>query len=179
MLTVAVAEDENVRNESDTISERLIVISPRLFRYLRSVLRNEEDAEDALGQTYLEIWRLRGDAPEEDDALAAWAFAVSRNVARNQLRTRQRRLRLHQKLRDLTPPASLEEPPHAEFRSDDLARAVRLLPEIDQAIVFLVFVEDMDHESASRILNLKPSTLRSRILRIRRFIKRKLETDDL
>ena len=56
------------------------------------------DAADVVADTFLVAWRRRGDIPAEPKTLP-WLYGVARRVLANQRRSRNRRTRLHDRLR--------------------------------------------------------------------------------
>lgn len=62
---------------------------PALFRFCRSLLRTQEEAEDVVQETFLKLLRHLQGAGERGN-LKAWLFTVAANGCRDRLRTRWR-----------------------------------------------------------------------------------------
>jgi RNA polymerase sigma factor (sigma-70 family) len=64
--------------------------SARLLAYAGSMLRNREDAEDAVQTTFMNAYNslVDGRVPRQE---ASWLFRIARNVCLNRIRTHQRK----------------------------------------------------------------------------------------
>lgn len=60
-----------------------------IYGFILSILKNEQDAEDILQDTYLRIWKTAGSYTPRGKPLA-WMFTVARNLALMRLREQSR-----------------------------------------------------------------------------------------
>ncbi|HVP68454.1 MAG TPA: sigma-70 family RNA polymerase sigma factor [Anaeromyxobacteraceae bacterium] len=67
-------------------TEAIRGLGPRVLRYFRSVLRDEDEAADAFSQFAENVWKGLADY-RGDSALLTWAFRIARNVAANTRRS--------------------------------------------------------------------------------------------
>ena len=157
------------------------------FRYVKNTEDAEEIAQDVLMKVYQKIDAFRGDS-----ALSSWIYRITFNAAMSRLRhTRATRLaetadvpvgltaeessglpRSHDPA-DLSSPADEQLLRH-QLR-EQLARAVQALPGIYRTPVILRDLQGLTTEEASRRLNLKVQTLKSRLHRGRLLLRRHLE----
>jgi RNA polymerase sigma-70 factor (ECF subfamily) len=154
----------------------------RLFRVARAVLRNDDEAEDALQEAYLKafagIGQFRGEA-----GLATWLTAITLNEARGRLRRRRPTMELAVMdeigIRVIPFPGHAEAPdPEAEaVRSEIrllLERAIDALPEDFRVVFMLRDVEGCSVEETAAQLDLNPQTVRTRLFRARQLLRRDL-----
>jgi RNA polymerase sigma-70 factor, ECF subfamily len=155
----------------------------RLYRIARSVLRDPDDAEDALQQAYVNaftnIASFRGEA-----RLSTWLSRIVLNEALGRLRSRQRTVRI----------ASMDEAEAAEAKiirfpsAPDperrmaqheitvmLEQAIDELAEPFRVVLVARVVEEMSVEETAELLGLKPATVKTRLHRARLLVKRTLE----
>lgn len=153
-----------------------------VYRFARSLTRNEADAQDVLQETYLRAYRSWDTFLPGSDA-RRWLFTICRNVF---LRTREREKR-HVVLEDGDVEAVAGVIAHADAARDGadaiLSRA-DLAPALDGALaalqepfrstVVLVDLEDQSYEDAAQILGVPIGTVRSRLFRGRRLLQEHL-----
>jgi RNA polymerase sigma-70 factor (ECF subfamily) len=140
-----------------------------LFQVAYAVLRNPHDAEDAVQQTFLKLYRSRnwGDLDNERAFLAraVWRVAVGRP---------QRRA---ESLGDADIPAPGEDPEQAAISADRSALVARLigaLPEELRQPLALSTVEEMTSQQIAAVMGIPEATVRGRLMRARQILKEKL-----
>lgn len=153
-----------------------------VYRFARSLTRNDTDAEDVVQDTYLRAYKSWHTFQPGSDA-RRWLFAIARNVF---LRSRERvrpevdpnegdiekvdsSTRLSGAGRDTTE-ALLSRIDLAPALTDALER----LAEPFRSAVVLVDVEDQSYDSAAQVLGVPVGTVRSRLFRGRRLLQEML-----
>jgi RNA polymerase sigma-70 factor, ECF subfamily len=133
----------------------------RLFRATRAVLRNDADAEDALQQAWLEIYRhlssFRGDA-----AFTTWATRIAVNTAIRQGRKRPV-LADADAATGASPDVAFE---HAEL-GRMLERCLAQLPQGNREVMVLRDVLELDTAETAACLGLTEEAVRVRLHRAR------------
>ncbi len=144
-----------------------------LLYYLRRLLETEEDAWDALQETWLravrELPRLR-----DDRAFPAWVYAIARRVA---LRAR-RRARPSEPLPgddDETALAAAPEVSLAGFDPLDIHRALAGLSLAHRDVLALHFLEGFSIAEIGAITGAAEGTVKSRLFHARRALRARLE----
>ena len=121
----------------------------QLYRYCRSVLRNETDAQDALQTTFISAFgALRRD--QRDAPLRPWLFRIAHNESISQLRRR----RPTQELSDAYEAASvpLEEQVEERERLSALVADLHELPERQRAALVMRELSGLSHEDIALAL---------------------------
>lgn len=153
----------------------------RLYRYLLRIVRQPGTAEDLFQQTWLRVMeRIRSYDPQR--SFEGWLFALARNLAIDPLRRYR--------------PESLDEPlPSgdsqveliagagmgaleqllAQERADWLAESVAGLPLVFREVLTLRFEEEMKLEEISAVLGLPLGTVKTRLHRALKHLRRTLE----
>lgn len=148
---------------------------PNLRRYARVLVRDAVHAED-LVQDCLERAISREHLWQQGTNLRAWLFTILHNLYINQY------LR-HGGAATVVPlmeEHSLVSCPARQFHSmtlKDLARAFDDLPEQEQQVVLLVGLEGMQYEDAAHALGVPMGTVKSRLSRARRRLRRLMDGD--
>lgn len=134
----------------------------RLYRTAMTVLRNPQDAEDAVmdavGDAFSSISSLR-----EPELFEGWLFTILYNKARR-LAGRQKRAQ-GLPLIDEVVPDSGEQPTDALTERADLQAALSRLDEQERAIVALCVCQGYKSAEAGKILGINPATVRSKQMR--------------
>lgn len=143
-----------------------------VFRYARSLARDDAAAEDALQETFLAAWRnagaFRGEAP-----LRAWLFTVARNFVFRHARTRagepEETVPLDA-LGELAGWGSAGDPQEAMRRLEERERvenALEALSTADREILLLRELEGFTGEEAAKMLGLTLPAQKTRLHRAR------------
>ena len=148
---------------------------PRALRFALQMLRNREDAEEAVQDTFLRVHdnlaRFREDAPFDP-----WLFRILGNRCRTLLSKRKR----HDALveygdlpHDAASHGSVDLPNDGFAR--DVHRALAELPPEQREAFLLRHVNDMDYDEMTTVTGAKGSTLRMRVKRAIDALRGKLQ----
>jgi RNA polymerase sigma-70 factor (ECF subfamily) len=136
-----------------------------LFGFLRALLGDATEAEDALHEAFLGVLRAR-DERGEVRCFKAWLYGVARNLARNRVRARKRGERA---IGAVPEDAAVGAPPvHAEQallgheRAAALASAVARLP-VGLAEVYRLRAAGLSYEDVAGTLEVPVGTVKSRM----------------
>jgi RNA polymerase sigma-70 factor (ECF subfamily) len=153
------------------------------FRYMKNWEDAEEVTQDVLMKVFRKIDAFRGDA-----ALSSWIYRITFNTAMSRLRTgRSSRAAEQQRSEvpgDVAGSVLPQDPADWSSLADDhvlrremreqLVSALTTLPEVYRTPVVLRDIHGLSTEEASRILHVKPQTLKSRLHRGRLILRQAL-----
>ena len=160
----------------------------RVFRLAVGMLKNREDAMDAVQDAFLNVYR-KIDTFRGESAFSTWLYKISLNSVYMKLRSRTRHQQTESlddleaildpgKTRILMPPRGWSE------RADDtllrkelslkLREAVDALPEEYRAIFNLREVEELSNQEIADILGLGLAATKTRLHRARLFLRQRL-----
>ena len=157
----------------------------RLFMYALHILRNREDAEEAVQDAFVRAHRAMAKmtpGPCHDARLRGWLFKITLNVARNRLRKK----RLAQICIDQFNDADSWHSSLEDRRSPDVLLdrrttfqlvegAIRALPPHLYEAARLRFIEELSHTEIAQ-LSAKPlGTVKSHIFRAKMLLRAQLE----
>jgi RNA polymerase sigma-70 factor (ECF subfamily) len=159
----------------------------RLYRVARSVLNDEDEAEDVVQETYVRAFThldgFRGEAQ-----LSTWLTRIALNEALGRLRRR----RITVGLKDIDaindqgearviylPSARQDSDPEAAAARTEVRRllehAVDQLPEHFRVVFMLRDIEEMSVEETASHLGLRTETVKTRLHRARRLLRQSLD----
>ena len=158
----------------------------QLYRVARSVLREDAEAEDVVQETNLRAFThldgFRGEA-----RLATWLTRIALNEALERLRKRRPSVELKQidaineqgEARVIFLPKGRQEgDPEAAARAEIrrlIERAIDQLPDPFRIVFVLRDIEEMSVEATACQLGLRPETVKTRLHRARRLLRRSLD----
>jgi RNA polymerase sigma-70 factor (ECF subfamily) len=153
----------------------------RLFRVARSILRDDDAAEDALQAAYLKAFvalpSFRGEA-----SLGTWLTRIVINEAnglRRDRRTRQGLDRQRPGATSLSYPQAVTVDPEKGLAQHQirvlLEQAIDRLPERLRLVLVARVLEDMDVEETAVALAITPATVKTRLHRARAALRAELE----
>jgi RNA polymerase sigma-70 factor (ECF subfamily) len=179
-----------LRAGDDAAFEELVrSASPRLLSTLRRMLRSDEDARDALQETFLAAFRALPRF-EGQSKLSTWLHRIAVNAALMKLRSRRRRP--EESIDELLP--RFESDGHFERGSAPVGRlvdeevgearrraAVRrcidALPESHRLVIVLRDVEGLGTEETARQLGISADAAKMRLHRARQALRTLLERE--
>ena len=152
------------------------------FRYMKNWEDAEEVTQDVLMKVVRKIDAFRGDA-----ALSSWIYRITFNTAMSRLRTGRSSRAAEQQRPEMQGGAAgvlPQDPADWSSLADDhvlrremreqLISALTTLPEVYRTPVVLRDIQGLSTEEASRILHVKPQTLKSRLHRGRLILRQAL-----
>lgn len=134
-----------------------------VFRLAFALLRDADDAQDVVQETFVLAWRKRRSIVLVDGSALPWLLATARLVA---LATRRRAAR---RRTAAVPDEQLHALPVAAESDDVVAvrEALAALPPNDREVVTLVLVDGLTYAEAAERLGLSPAATGKRLQRAR------------
>lgn len=158
------------RGDEWAIRELYRSYSGPVFVIARSLLGDTQQAEDALQETMVKVWRAAATF-DVDRPFEPWLYQIARNVARDRARSRERRggrLVLDHaepgrpEVADDDPTLDPETMSERSRLQWDVRRAVDRLPEVDRLVVRLQHLEGLTHSEIATRLDIPIGTVKSR-----------------
>jgi len=163
--------------EADAAADLYARHSNRIFGYCLGLLRNREEAEDAVQTTFLNAYRglRRGVRPEFE---AAWLFKIAQNVCRTRHENAWRRGRLEtthdlDALQDV-----VAAPEHASGQAAELTEALNRLPEQYRTIILLREWQGLSCREIAAKTGLSEGAVEMLVFRARRALAKNLKRGD-
>jgi RNA polymerase sigma-70 factor (ECF subfamily) len=160
-----------------------------MFRSARSILKNDDDTQDAVQEAYLSAWRaLR--SFRSDAKLSTWLVRIAVNEALGRLRRQGPAARVipltaSTDFNDESPEMQMQANPdeqpeqwamRAQVRQQIEAR-IDTLPDQYRTVFMLRGVEELSVEEVATALNIPEATVRSRFFRARSLLREGLSRD--
>jgi len=159
--------------EADTIIESdLIKLRPFLRAFAVSLSGNWNLADDLAQETLTKAWRSRRSFVPGSN-LKAWLFTILRNEYYSQQRRAWRQADWDQDRAEAMPAVSDQQ--HLAVDLSDAASAMEALPDEQRKALLLVGAAGLSYEEAAEHTTMALGTMKSRVARARRALKKILE----
>jgi RNA polymerase sigma-70 factor, ECF subfamily len=172
----SIAPDTGRPVEADAAADLYARHSSRIFGYCLGLLRNREEAEDAVQTTFLNAYRglRRGVQPDFE---AAWLFKIAQNVCRTRRENAWRCGRV-ETVRDLdTLQDAVAAPEHANGQAAELTAALNALPERYRTIILLREWHGLSYREIAVETGLSEGAVEMLVFRARRALAEQLQGD--
>jgi RNA polymerase sigma-70 factor (ECF subfamily) len=154
-----------------------------LFRTARAILRDDAEAEDALQEAYVQAFRSM-DTFRAESKLSTWLARIVANEALMRLRKHARRAEIV----PIEPSASAAMEQVTDTNMDNapdssaerkqmrglLEAQIDALPDLYRTVFMLRAVEELSVEETAAVLDLPPTTIRTRFFRARSLLREAL-----
>jgi RNA polymerase sigma factor (sigma-70 family) len=147
-------------------------LSRKLYGYAFRILQNQEEAEDAVQEIFIKLWRM-GKRLNEYNSIDALATTMTKNYCIDQLRKQKHVYPGEHNNHDyhyITSPS-----PHEQMESresnDIIHNIIDHLPDIYKVVIRLRDIEGLSYEEIAEKTDQNINTLRVTLSRARRFIR--------
>lgn len=140
---------------------------PRCLRFARAMLRNADDAEDMVQETFVRLYRALP-RYEERQRFESWLFQILGNCCRTANTVHHR-----EAARVVEDEIALERVPSGDTPgqafdrewSADVRRALAKVPDYNREIFLLHYIEGFGYDEIERMTGVKQSALKMRVKR--------------
>jgi RNA polymerase sigma-70 factor (ECF subfamily) len=142
----------------------------RLYRAIRAILKDDEEAEDAMQEVYVRAF-VHLDQFAGDAKLSTWLTKIAIYEALGRLRRRKR-------IDEMPEISSSENPERATYGRElhtAIESAVDSLPPLYRSVFVLREIEEMTGAETADSLGITEETVKTRLHRARRLMRRRLE----
>jgi RNA polymerase sigma-70 factor (ECF subfamily) len=166
--------------DQNAIAQLVKEYSPKIYNLALRIMRNEEDAEDVLQETFLTMMRKLSSFRGES-SLYTWLYRIGTNIALGKLREKKHmdtQIAVDgpefDNLRGLEIsdwPEHLEEKFDSETFQACLKQAMNDLPDHYRAVFVLRDLENMSTRESAKILDISEANVKVRLMRARLFLR--------
>jgi RNA polymerase sigma-70 factor (ECF subfamily) len=150
--------------------ELIELATPWVLGLVQSMLHDQDEAEEVVGQVFQTAWERVGTLGDEHQALLPWLLRVARNRAIDRLRRRGRQRRKAARLEVYEAEAAavaFNEPDESAQPGWHVHRSVHTalaaLPEEQNAVVRLAYFGGLTHSEIARELGIPMGTVKTRL----------------
>jgi RNA polymerase sigma-70 factor (ECF subfamily) len=136
------------------------------YAFALRMLGAEPDAEEAVQETFVRVWRRAGQYDRERAGLLSWTLSITRNLCIDELRRRRRRAPELPSLDGaLERPSADRTDTEAEraILGEQVRGALQSLSSEQRSAIELVYFHGLSSQEVGRLLGVPPPTVRSRL----------------
>ncbi len=163
-----------VEGDEKAFEEIVHCIYNKLFPFVVSLVKSEEEANDLLQEVFLKIWVHRSSFSSITNPMG-WIYTVIANTASNHIRTRLRRETRVKKYQFRTSSVEMmEEQLDAKFTQTLIDDAVNALPPKKKQVFLLSKKEGLSRKEIAERLNISENTVRNQLSDAVQFLRERL-----
>ena len=140
-------------------------LAPMLYRIAFHILEQQDEAEDAVQETFLKLWEMRGKLDDVESA-KAYSIRILKNECLDRLRKAKKSVPADQVL-VREPISPTDEQIDARRRLEKVLGAIKSLPDSQKQVLLLRTVEGLSYEEISKKMGMSQLTLRVLLTRAR------------
>lgn len=140
-----------------------------MYRVAYDLLKNRQDAEDAVQSAFVKIYDHIADIGDVDSPRTrSFVMVVARNVCLNELRSKQHDSGEDIEELDVAAEGSVEDAVFSEIGVAVIENALRELPDKYRDILYLTVFRELDLRGAAELLGITYENAKSRLQRARK-----------
>ncbi len=154
---------------SERFKKEILPLRQQLFRLSLKLLEDEQDAEDAVQEALLKLWRAR-ETLESYENPGAFATTVTKNICLDKIKLRKRTETI-----DEYYALSGSDNPHLQLERQDTTQLLKLiiltLPQLQQQIITMKDVEEYEVDEIAEITGTNVEAVRTNLSRARKKVR--------
>ncbi len=150
---------------SQQFNTEYLPLAPLLYRIAFHIFERQDEAEDAVQETFLKLWEMRQKLDSVESA-KAYSIRILKNECLDRLRKAKKTVPAeHTLTKEAIPPE--DEQIDAKGRLEKVLGAIKSLPDSQKQVLLLRTVEGLSYEEISRKMGMSQLTLRVLLTRAR------------
>lgn len=176
-----------IRGNQQAFEQLFNSYSPSIYNFINKLVKNNEEADDILQETFLRAWKYRKKFSLEKD-FSRWLYQIAHNCCRKFFRPKFIRFFTFSELtldgedspvilerlsdrQKLTPEQELAEKDTLE----KIRKMIQALPKKFRAVIILRYQENMSYEEISEITSIPLGTVKTYLFRAHKILQKKLK----
>jgi RNA polymerase sigma-70 factor, ECF subfamily len=136
------------------------IYADRIYRHIYYRTNNVDDAQDLTQEVFMKAWQALPKYKRSKTPFLAWLFTISHNRVIDYYRTKKDHAFLKDEIitedRDNSPEKLVE----AQFTQQEVRRAILQLPEDQQQVILMSFIEGFEYNEIAASLNKTEGNIR-------------------
>lgn len=162
---------KNLKNGQEDAYRKIVSeYGDRLLRTCYLILKDREEAEDVVQETFIRIFK-KMDTFRENSRLYTWIYTIALNLSRDRLRKKQDTLILEV---EWVGNNEVEYEVEKNFDRDLIRKELYQLNSLYREVLVLFYFEELSVKEISNLLNEKEGTIKSKLSRGRSILKESL-----
>ena len=151
-------------------SARLLPMKDKIFRFARSIVSDETEAEDVTQDIFEKLWARR-DTLDTCTNLDGFVMSSVRNLCYDRLRNRQMRTGKMESIKADSPTSTKGHSPETRDAAEIVGKLIEVLPDKQRTIIHLRDVEGYEIDDISAVVGMDAPTVRVLLSRARNSVR--------
>jgi len=151
--------DRAIGGDTDAFGRLYDIYADRIYRHIYYRTNNVEDAQDLTQEVFMKAWQALPKYKKSRTPFLGWLFTISHNRVIDYYRTKKDHAYLKDEIipdHDKSPEKLVE----AQFTQQELRRVIIQLPEDQQRVILLGFIEGLGYGEIAATLNKTEGNIR-------------------
>jgi RNA polymerase sigma-70 factor (ECF subfamily) len=160
--------------------EQISIIYRDLYKFIYSIIKNQNLAEDILQQTLMKAYE-KFDTIKDITKFKSWIFTIAKNESLSWIRKYNREIPSEDTYLELLGGYSEDIPEELLIKheiTEQVKESIKILNLVDQEIMYLRYYYDLNFREIALILNLNENTVKTKHKRAKKKIYAYLVCDD-
>lgn len=159
--------------EQVEFSARLLPMKDKIFRFARSIVADEAEAEDITQDIFEKLW-IRRSSLDSCTNLEGFVMSSVRNLCYDRIRNRSMKSGKAESIKSEIPLHTSGFSAESKDAAEIAARLMEALPEKLRTVMHLRDVEGCDIETISQAIGMDPPTIRVMLSRARKTVREQM-----
>lgn len=163
------AEDTEIvariaQGNEDALGELYDRYHRRCFSFAVRILGSDRDAEDAVQESFVRVWRSANNFDARRAKTTTWLFTIVRNLCVDELRRRRSRIG-HEDVEttEIADSQRTEDDVERVMMGEEVRDALRSLPADQRRAIEMVYFQGLTSQEVGTMLEVPSATIRSRL----------------
>ncbi len=152
--------------------EEIFIVYTELYKFIYSIIKNENLAEDILQQTLMNAYE-KFDTLQDIKKFKSWIFTIAKNESLSWIRKYNREIPSEDTYLELLGGSSKDIPEELLIKceiKEQVKESIKMLNPVDQEIIYLRYYYDLSLNEIALILNLNENTVKTKHKRAKKKI---------
>ena len=167
--------ERSKENDEDAFGELYSLYVDSIYRYIYIKIKVSHEAEDLVQQVFLKAWSSIRTFKYEKFPFSSWLYRIAHNQVIDYYRSRKKS---NLSIKEEIIVDSSDNPAISQDQKSDkreLERAIRNLPENQQQVIILKFIEELDNKEIAKIIGKSEGAIRVLQYRALKMLKKILD----
>ena len=159
-LEIEAIVDRAVGGDTEAFGKLYDLYADRIYRHIYYRTSNVDDARDLTQEVFTKVWQVLPKYKRMKTPFLGWLFTISHNRVIDYYRTKKNHAYLNNEIDMGDQVSSPENLLEAEFTQQEVRKAILQLPEDQQQVILMSFIEGFEYGEIAAVLNKTEGNIR-------------------
>ena len=159
-LEIETIVDRAINGDAESFGKLYDIYADRVYRHLYYRTSNVDDARDLTQEVFKKAWQVLPRYKRTKTPFLGWLFTISHNRVIDYYRTKKNHAYLNGEIEFGNESGNPENLVESEFTQQEVRRAILQLPDDQQQVILMSFIEGFDYSEIAASLNKTEGNIR-------------------